>query len=219
MPRASAIVDAESGRLDRERRRDLLLDAAASMVADGDVEAITMDAVAERAGVSRPLVYKHFANRHELLGAVYSRESALLHAELEAAVTAATSFEGMVRALIRGALDAQARRGATFASLGAAGSRTADRRREQRNRDRTTLAFFAGRAERELAVDRRTARAGLAILLGAIPAVLAAWRRNPTAAHADLLEETYVSLVLGGLERLTADDASARSSTSGTGSQ
>ena len=95
----------------------------------GDIEAITMDAVAERAGVSRPLVYKHFANRHELLAAVYTRESALLHAELEAAVTAATSFEGMVRALIRGALDAQAKRGAAFASLGAAGLRTTDRRR------------------------------------------------------------------------------------------
>jgi len=213
MPRASAVVDPEAGRLDRERRRDLLLDAAASMVADGEIEAITMDAVAERAGVSRPLVYKHFANRHELLAAVYTRESALLHAELEAAVTAATSFEGMVRALVRGALDAQAKRGATFASLGAAGSRTPDRRREQRDRDRTTLAFFSARAEKELGVERRAARAGLGILLGAIPSVLAAWRRKPTAAHADLLEDTYTALVLGGLERIAA------SSTSGTGSR
>lgn len=205
MPRASALADAEPGRLDRERRRDLLLDAAAAMVADGDIEGITMDAVAERAGVSRPLVYKHFANRHELLAAVYTRESALLHAELEAAVTAATSFEGMVRALIRGALDAQAKRGAAFASLRAGGLRTADRRREQRDRDRTTLAFFARRAERELGVDRHTGRAGLGILLGSITSVLAAWRRNPTTAHARLLEDTYVSLVVGGLERLAAD--------------
>ena len=211
MARASAALaepvssDAEPGRLDRTSRRDLLLDAAASMVAAGDIDAITMDAVAERAGVSRPLVYKHFANRHDLLAAVYARESALLHAELEAAVMAATDFEGMVRALIRGALDAQASRGAAFASLGAAGSRTADRRREQRDRDLTTLSFFARRAEKELGVDRGAARAGLGILLGAITSVLAAWRRNPTAAHADLLEDTYVSLVVGGLERLAAD--------------
>ncbi len=34
-----------------------------------------MEAVAERAGVSRPLVYKHFANRGELLASLYQRES------------------------------------------------------------------------------------------------------------------------------------------------
>jgi len=71
----------EPGRLARADRRDVLIDAAAELVAEGDIEAVSMEAVAERAGVSRPLVYKHFANRNELLAAVYQRESALLHAD------------------------------------------------------------------------------------------------------------------------------------------
>ncbi len=62
-----------------------------------------MEAVAERAGVSRPLVYKHFANRGELLAAVYLREATLLHRELAAEVGAAETVEGMFRTLIRGA--------------------------------------------------------------------------------------------------------------------
>src|SRR5262249_19750467 len=63
----------ESPRLTRRERRDALLDAAVEIVTSGDVAAVSMEAVAERAGVSRPLVYKHFANRSELLAAVYRR--------------------------------------------------------------------------------------------------------------------------------------------------
>jgi AcrR family transcriptional regulator len=45
---------AASARLDR---RDSLLDAAADMVATGNVESVSMEAVAKAAGVSRSLVY------------------------------------------------------------------------------------------------------------------------------------------------------------------
>ncbi len=93
----------ESGRLTRADRRDALLDAAVELVVTGDADAVSMEAVAERAGVSRPLVYKHFANRGELLAAVYRREATLLHRELAAEVGAATTVEGMFRTLIRGA--------------------------------------------------------------------------------------------------------------------
>src|ERR1700716_4055811 len=111
----------EPARLGRAERRDAILEAADALVAAGDVEAVTMETVAERAGVSRPLVYKHFANRRELLAALYEREAALLHAELAADVEAADTVEEMFRALIRGALRAQASRGATLAALRSVG--------------------------------------------------------------------------------------------------
>jgi len=192
----------ESVRLARADRRDALLDAAAELVATGDIEAVSMEAVAERAGVSRPLVYKHFANRKELLTAVYQRESAFLHAELTAAVGAAETLEDRFRALAHGALRAQASRGATFAALRAGGLRTHERRREQRERDRTTLRYFASRAVREFGLEPQEATAAVAILLGAIDYVLAQWRRRPTREHAVLLEDTYVALVVGGLDQL-----------------
>src|SRR5438105_1027891 len=140
MSRAQSV---DPARLARADRRDALLDAAVELVAAGDVEGISMEAVAERARVSRPLVYKHFANRHELLAAVYQRESALLHDELTADVSAAATVEEMFRALVHGALRAQASRGATFAALRAAGLRTTERGAEPRRRDRTTLRYFA----------------------------------------------------------------------------
>jgi AcrR family transcriptional regulator len=199
---AQAASSVETVRLGRADRRGVLLDAAAELVAAGDIEAVSMEAVAERAGVSRPLLYKHFANRGELLAALYQRESALLHAELTAEVSAAQTLEETFRALIHGALRAQATRGATFAALRAAGLRTRERRQEQRERDRTTLRYFAGQAVRDFNLDRRQARAAVAILLGAIDTVLAQWRTDPTRDHAALLEDTYVSLVTGGLDQL-----------------
>ena len=109
---------AASARLDR---RDSLLDAAADMVATGNVESVSMEAVAKAAGVSRSLVYKHFENRHDLLSSLYERESAHLHSQLSADVRAAHDLAGMLRALVRGAIAAQASRGATLLVVGSRG--------------------------------------------------------------------------------------------------
>jgi len=203
-PAPAEAVSVETGRLARSVRRDALIDAAAELIATAEIDAVSMEAVAERAGVSRPLVYKHFGNRGELLAAVYKRESALLHAELSADVSAATTLEETFRALIRGALRAQASRGATFAALRAAGLRKPDVRAEQRERDRMTLRHFASRAVREFDLDRQQAKAAVAILLGAIDTVLAQWRLHPTRDHAVLLEDTYVSVAMGGLAQLAS---------------
>ena len=189
-------------RLPHSDRRNSLLDVAAELVADGDIDAVSMDAVAERANVSRPLVYKHFANRSELLAAVYQREAQLLHEELAAFVSAATTVEEMFRALARGCLAAQARRGAAFTALSAAGARTEDRRHEQRDRDRSTLSFFARKAVRQFGLEDRQARAGVGILLGAIDSIVNTWRHRPTPEHAQLLEDTYAALAVGGLNEL-----------------
>ena len=192
----------EPGRLARSSRRDALLDAAADLVAGGDVESVSMEAVAEKAGVSRPLVYKHFANRSELLAALYQRESALLHSELAADVEAAVTLEEMLRALIHGALRAQASRGAALAALRSAGVRNRAHRDVQLRRDRTTVRYFGARAAKEFGLEEAEARAAMRVALGAVDSVLAQWRLRPTPEYAATLEDVYVTLVVGGVERL-----------------
>lgn len=190
---------AASARLDR---RDSLLDAAADMVATGNVESVSMEAVAKAAGVSRSLVYKHFENRHDLLSSLYERESAHLHSQLSADVRAAHDLAGMLRALVRGAIAAQASRGATLAALSSGGGRTTSQRNVQRRRDGQTLGYFTSQAVAELGVDELDARTGLAIALGSIPTVLARWRLRPTPENAMHLEATFVRMALGGLAAL-----------------
>jgi len=192
----------EPARLARAERRDLLLDAAAELMASIDADGVSMEAVAERAGVSRPLVYKHFANRTELLASLYQREANLLHQELSDAVASADTLEDKLRALVRGALRSQVSRRATFAALRSAGMRTSDRRDEQRARDRVTLRYFASLAIRDYGLEDTKARAGLAIVLGSIDGVIARWHTRPTADHARLLEHTYAAMAIGGLKEL-----------------
>lgn len=198
-----------AARLRRAERYDALVDAAAALVAEGDVDAVTMDAVAARASVSRPLVYKHFANRHELLAAVYRRESAALDAEIVRAVQAARGFEDILRTMLRGVLVGQASRGQTFAMLRRAGARDANLRHEQRERDRRTLRFFTSRAVEEFDLPRRDARAALAILLSGVDSMIALWHGDPTPENAEALEELYVQLVIGGLRGVAATRAGA----------
>jgi len=183
-------------------RRDALLDAAAELLSTGDVESVSMEAVAERAGVSRPLVYKHFPNRSELLAALYTRESGALHRELASVVEAAPTLEEMFRALIKGLLRAQASRGATTAALRSAGVRNDAHRQRQARRNQNTVSYFTDQAVAEFGLPRRQCRAAVAVALGATEAVMNQWRLRPTSDYALVLQEAYVALAMGGLERL-----------------
>ena len=194
-----------AGRLGRAERREALLDAAAAIAMSGSPEDISMEAVAERAGVSRPLVYRHFPNRDELIAAVYQRETTHLHEQLAAEVAAAGSLVAMFRALAHGALRAAAERGHLFATLRSAGAWSAEVRRAQRARDADTTRAFADRAVRELGVDRRRAVEATALLLSLVDPLLARWRLDPTPEQAAFLEETYMAIVAASLAALAAD--------------
>ena len=72
-----------------ERRRPQVLDAALAITATSGVAAVTIGSVAERLGVTRPVVYSCFADRVELIKALVNRERDLmLEGLLEALHTA-----------------------------------------------------------------------------------------------------------------------------------
>lgn len=195
---------ADTGRLRGEDRRAALVDHAAALLAEDGIDAVTMDAVAARAGVSRPLVYKHFANRDELLAAVLRREAHQLDAAISAAVARADGFEDKIRALIRAVLEAVTTHGPIFMPLARAGIRDAELRHERRARDRRTVRFFARLAMEEFGLDEVDASAATAVLLTGIESVRAQSRAQPTAEHRQLLEDLYVDLVVGGLAAVGA---------------
>ncbi|MDK1344692.1 TetR/AcrR family transcriptional regulator [Streptomyces sp. 378] len=64
--------------------RDQLLDIAAQLLESHGVEALTIRAVATRAGVSPPAVYLHFASKRELVHAACLRVWSSLFSEMEA---------------------------------------------------------------------------------------------------------------------------------------
>ena len=86
-------------RLDPQQRRSLILDCAANLVAKDGVSVISMDTVAQAAGVSKSLVYNYFPNLNELLSELLERELRHLRREQSEAAENATTFEGLVRAV------------------------------------------------------------------------------------------------------------------------
>jgi AcrR family transcriptional regulator len=192
----------EPVRLARADRREALLDAALSLVAAGDVAAVSIESVADRVGVSRPLVYKHFANRSDILTALYLREAERLHADLSVDVQAAETIVEKYRALFRGSIRAVGERGQIFEGLRSAAGMNGALRQVQRDRDRETVAFYAQHAVAELAVPRPEADAVTAMLLGAIAPALALWHARPTNDYAAKLEDAYMCLVTGALNEL-----------------
>lgn len=62
-------------RLPPEQRREQLLDGALALIAAGGFDALTMEAVARRAGVTKPVVYELYANRAEVIAALLQREA------------------------------------------------------------------------------------------------------------------------------------------------
>ena len=61
-------------RLPPEQRREQLLDAALTVLADRPLHELSIEAVAEAAGVGKPVVYTVFRSREELVSALLRRE-------------------------------------------------------------------------------------------------------------------------------------------------
>jgi AcrR family transcriptional regulator len=194
-------------RLRGEDRRAALLDAATQLLAEDGIDAISMDTVAARAGVSRALVYKHFTDRHDLLAEVYRQQASALDATMTAAVEQATGFEAKLRALVRAAMVAETTHGPIFGPLRRAGARDSAFRREQHGRDRRTVRFFARLAMTELDLDEASATATMSVLLAGIESIRAQWRSHPTPENRDFLEDLYIDLVTGALRQRSASPA------------
>jgi AcrR family transcriptional regulator len=191
-------------RLRGEDRREALVAAAVQLLATQGLDAVSMESVATQAKVSRPLVYKHFANRDDLLAEVYRQQAAQLDATIVQAVAEATGFEAKIRVMIRAVLESVTTHGPIFTPLVRAGLRGGALRREERSRDQRTVRFFARLAMAEYDLDKADATAAIAVLLTGMASIRAQWRARPTAERLRFLEDLYVDLVTGGLAGLAA---------------
>jgi AcrR family transcriptional regulator len=184
-------------RLPAADRREQLLDVAAAILLDSGFLALTMESVAQRAGVSKGLGYAYFENADALALALYDREVDELYRRVEAAVSAAApDFEARIRAGVRTYLDVVADRGAL---IGALEVRMQGRwlRRSGRWRVGQFLGFWANEIARELGVPPEIASALAAAKTSAVDALSRTARRRklPRAR----IEELCVQFALAGL--------------------
>lgn len=67
------MTTAPAKRMSKADRREQLLETAMTMVREQGTDALSLGALAERAGVSKPIAYEHFGTRSGLLIALYRR--------------------------------------------------------------------------------------------------------------------------------------------------
>ena len=78
--------DAKRVRMSAKERREQLVGVARSLFAERGYEATSVEEIAERAGVSKPVVYQHFGGKEGLYAVVVDREVTTLTAAITAAM-------------------------------------------------------------------------------------------------------------------------------------
>lgn len=75
MPLVTRATSRPSRRLSSAERREQLLDVTAQLVVERAFHGVSIEAVAQRAGITRALVYQHFGDLQGLLETVIERET------------------------------------------------------------------------------------------------------------------------------------------------
>jgi AcrR family transcriptional regulator len=200
-PRTIQPLARPAARMPAAERRHHLLDVASEIIVEHGPEALTMEGLAVRAGVSKGLGYAYFANRDEILVAVFDRETAELDRRVAAAMVDAESFEDRIRATVTATFDTLAERGVLMGRLlqreTTVGSPLAARQQE---RQRVVERYYGQLAVDAFGLQAVVAEAAGAILLAGVAVVINLWAQRRMNRYQ--LEELYLRIVLGGLTAL-----------------
>ncbi len=95
-----ATAPVRGARLSRSARRAQLLEAARDVFAEQCYHAAAMDDIAERAGVSKPVLYQHFPGKLELYRALLTTHAEDLVSRVRTALTGTTDNQERIRAAV-----------------------------------------------------------------------------------------------------------------------
>jgi AcrR family transcriptional regulator len=100
-----ATPNRRGNRLPRDERRGQLLIVASDVFVDRGYHAAGMDEIAERAGVSKPVLYQHFSSKLELYLAVLNRHVDNLVSGVQQALSTTTDNRQRLRAAVQAFFD------------------------------------------------------------------------------------------------------------------
>jgi AcrR family transcriptional regulator len=198
---ARRVKSGGSPRLTREARREVLLEVAGALLVEGGFEAITMEGVAARAGVSKALPYTHFDNSDDVVVALYDRELGILTQMAADAMELADGFEPKVAAVVHAFFEALKARGEV---LGALLRWAPDIQALIRDLPEPPSSpshwLVADLFERELDLPKATARVVQRFFTSGLVGAMDSWLRKDAAQAT--VERIVVDMVVGGVQAL-----------------
>lgn len=181
------------GRAERERQ---ILDAAVAVFTERGYAGASMDAVAERVGVTKPVLYTHFGSKEGLLLACLTRARAELLEVTTTAVATARGPEEMLRRGIRAFFDYLDARGPGWALLYAETGIGAEAIEEIRGQQTAFIAALLAAQDPDAEHQRLTGWAQ--VIVGACER-LALWRNREAGVSAADATEYLMDLAWTGL--------------------
>ncbi|HLK10760.1 MAG TPA: TetR/AcrR family transcriptional regulator [Candidatus Binatia bacterium] len=97
---AKALQRASRPRLAAAARRAQLVDVGRTVFAERGYEAASVEEIAARAGISKPIVYEHFGGKAGLYAAIVDREVEHIVGRIVEAISAGTARERLERAVL-----------------------------------------------------------------------------------------------------------------------
>ena len=108
-------------RLSRPERRRQLLETAQRIVSEAGTDALTLQTLAERAGVTKPIAYEHFGSRDGALIALYRRlDDEQINAARDALAQAPGTLEAVCGIIAAAYIDCCIKAGPAFGAISAA---------------------------------------------------------------------------------------------------
>jgi AcrR family transcriptional regulator len=172
-------VSTPKRRVSADERRALLLEAGGRVVAEHGITGVTTERVAAEAGVSRALLYLHFANVPELLAAMAQEEQAYVDDRLRAALAMDAPFDEKLSLAIEPYVTARTERGEAFRALVIERSTIEAVAQVQLARYVEVIGLWRDEARRAMGVDRATAEAAAVTLIGGFEAAARYWWMTP----------------------------------------
>jgi len=192
----------ERRRYSPEKRKALILDHTAEIVAREGVAQLSVERIGKAAGISKSLVYAYFPNLTELLRALYQREMRQLRRAQAAAADSAGTFEELVRSITHVYLSYIDSRGLLIERLQAEPSVSEMHDPTDYGRDKA-VDYLTDIVVRHFELPREIARAATDISFG-LPASAGSYLYRH---ELDLktLEDVTVAMIIGSIMNLKSE--------------
>ena len=191
-------------RLSPEKRRALILDHTADIVARDGVAQLSVERIGKEAGISKSLVYAYFPNLTELLRELYQREMKQFRRAQADAADGATTFEGLVRAITHVYLTYMDERGLLIHRLSVEPSVSEARDPTEFSRDRA-VDYLTDIVVEQFDLPRDIARAATDLSFG-LPATAGAYLHR-SKLDLKTLEDLTVTMIVGAVTHVKNEHA------------
>ena len=184
----------------RAERREGFIDIAAELVQSEGLAAVTMERVAA-SGLSKPVIYRHFADRGELLQALLERCWRAVDQSVQARLQGTHTLDESLRALITGYFDEIAAQGALVQLMIGNASQEPVVEQARQARQLAAQTEWSDFYQRRAGLSAPVADAGAAILRSALQGAAEYWIRHP-GTPPDVAIETCLQIMRAGLAAL-----------------